>query len=63
MVSEIHRTFADLPMIDIVGAAILLVARILIVLWGLGKVFKLGLLGTGQPPKILESIRMVQAKY
>jgi len=50
-------------MIDIVGAAILLVASILIVLWGLGKVSKLGLLGTGQPPKILELIRLVRAKY
>ena len=59
----LNRTVADLSMIDIVGAAILLVANILIVPRGLGKVSKLGLLGTGQPPKILESIRMVQAKY
>ena len=50
-------------MIDIVGAAILLVASILIVPRGLGKVSKLGLLGTGQPPKILELIRLVRAKY
>lgn len=59
----LNRAAADPPMIDVVGTTILLVASILLVLWGSGKVFKLGVLRTGQPPKILELFRLVRAKH
>lgn len=59
----LNRAAADPPMIDVVGTTILLIVSILLVLWGSGKVFKLGVLRTGQPPKILELFRMVRAKH
>jgi len=58
----LNRAAADPPMVDVVGTTILLVVSILLVLWGSGKVFKLGVLRTGQPPKILELFRMMRAK-
>jgi len=59
----LNRAAADPPMIDVVGTTMLLIVSILLVLWGSGKVFKLGVLRTGQPPKILELFRMVRAKH
>ncbi|NKB34893.1 MAG: hypothetical protein GKR91_17495 [Pseudomonadales bacterium] len=59
----LNRAAADPPMVDVVGTTILLLASIVLVLWGSGKVFKLGVLRTGQPPKILELLRMVRAKH
>lgn len=58
----LNRAAADPPMIDVVGTTLLLIASILFVLWGSGKVFKLGVLRTGQPPKIVELFRMMRAK-
>ena len=58
----LNRAAADPPMIDVVGTTILLLASIVFVLWGSGKVFKLGVLRTGQPPKILELLRLIRTK-
>lgn len=58
----LNRAAADPPMIDVVGTTILLLASILFVLWASGKVFKQGVLRTGQPPKILELLRLIRAK-
>ncbi|MBT72668.1 MAG: hypothetical protein CMQ15_11635 [Gammaproteobacteria bacterium] len=57
-----NRASANPPMIDIVGTTLLLIASILLVLWASGKVFKLGVLRTGQPPKLLELLRLMRAR-
>ncbi len=57
-----NRAAASPPMIDVIGTTVVLIASILLVLWGSGKVFKLGVLRTGQPPRILELMRMLRAK-
>lgn len=55
-----NRAAADPPMIDIIGTTILLVLSIIFVLWLSGKVFRAGVLRSGQPPKLLELFRMLK---
>ena len=57
-----NRAVADPPLIDVVGTTIVLLASIVLVLWLSGKVFKHCVLRTGQPPKILELIRLLRSK-
>ena len=44
------------------GTSILLLASIFAVLWLSGKVFRLGVLRTGQPPRILEILKLLRSK-
>ena len=55
-----NRTMADPPMIDLVGTTLLLLASVGGALWMAGKVFRIGILRTGQPPKLLEMLRWVR---
>lgn len=57
-----NRAAADPPMIDVVGTTILLLLSIVLVLWLSGKVFRHGVLRTGQPPKLLELLRLMRSK-
>ena len=57
-----NRAAADPPMVDIVGTTLLLILSIVLVLWLTGKVFKHGVLRTGQPPKVLEILRLMRGK-
>lgn len=49
-------------MIDVVGSTIVLVLSIVLVLWLSGKVFRLGVLRTGQPPRLLELLQLLRSK-
>jgi len=55
-----NRTMADPPLIDLVGTTLLLIASAGGALWMAGKVFRIGILRTGQPPKLLEMLRWVK---
>ena len=55
-----NRAAADPPMFDLIGTMILLVATTGLVLWLSGKIFRIGILRTGQPPKLLELFRWVR---
>jgi len=52
-----NRAAADPPMFDLIGTLVLLLATTAIALWMSGKVFRIGILRTGQPPKVVEMIR------
>ena len=56
-----NRAAADPPLFDQVGTLILLVATTGLMLWLTGKIFRIGILRSGQPPKILELFRWVRA--
>ena len=43
-----------------VGTTIALILRIILVLWLSGKVFRMGMLRTGQPPRLIELLRMMR---
>lgn len=58
-----NRAAADPPLVDVVGTTILLLASIALVLWGSGKVFRQGVLRTGQPPRLLELVRMLRGRH
>ena len=57
-----NRAAADPPMIDVVGTTIVLLLSIVLVLWLSGKVFRLGVLRTGQPPRLLELLQLLRSK-
>ncbi len=55
-----NRAAADPPLFDLIGTLVLLVFTTLLVLWLSGKIFRVGILRTGQPPKLLELVRWVR---
>jgi ABC-2 type transport system permease protein len=57
-----NRAAAQPPMFDVVGTTILLVVSTIAVLWLSGRVFRQGILRTGQPPRILELWRMLRKR-
>ncbi|PCJ25726.1 MAG: hypothetical protein COA96_06785 [SAR86 cluster bacterium] len=56
-----NRAAADPPMVDVIGTTIVLILSIIFVLWLSGKVFKAGVLRTGQPPRLVELYRMIRS--
>tara|TARA_R110001606_G_scaffold242699_1_gene390578 strand:+ start:1677 stop:2177 length:501 start_codon:yes stop_codon:yes gene_type:complete len=58
-----NRAAAEPPMIDVIGTTIILLLTIALVLWLSGKIFRQGVLRTGQPPRIVEVLRMLSHKH
>jgi len=56
-----NRVNADPPLFDLIGTMILLLASTAAALWMAGKIFRVGILRTGQPPKIVEMLRWIKA--
>jgi ABC-2 type transport system permease protein len=52
-----NRATADPPLIDLVGTLVLLLATTIGALCMAGRIFRIGILRTGQPPKVLEMLR------
>lgn len=57
-----NRAAADPPWFDIVGTGILMVGFTATVLFMTSKIFRLGILRTGQPPKIMELFSWLRAR-
>jgi ABC-2 type transport system permease protein len=55
-----NRAMADPPLVDLIGTLVLLVLSAAGALWMAGKVFRIGILRTGQPPKLLEMLRWLK---
>jgi hypothetical protein len=55
-----NRAMADPPWIDLVGTLVLLIASAALALWMAGKVFRIGILRTGQPPRIIEMLKWIR---
>jgi ABC-2 type transport system permease protein len=55
-----NRAAADPPLFDLIGTTILLVIFTGLSLWSTGKIFRIGVLRTGQPPKLLEMVRWLK---
>lgn len=56
-----NRAAADPPMFDVVGTMVMLIMCTGLVLWGAVKIFRIGILRSGQPPRIIEMIRWLRA--
>jgi len=52
-----NRAAADPPLVDMIGTLALLLAVTIFALFMSGKIFRIGILRTGQPPKVIEMIR------
>lgn len=57
-----NRAAANPPLFDVVGTTVLLLVSILVVLWASGKIFRQGVLRTGQPPRLIELLRMLRQR-
>jgi ABC-2 type transport system permease protein len=55
-----NRVNASPPLFDLVGTMILLFVSTAGALWMAGKIFRIGILRTGQPPKIVEMVRWLK---
>ena len=52
-----NRATADPPLIDLAGTLVLLLATTIGALYLAGRIFRIGILRTGQPPKLVEMLR------
>ena len=52
-----NRAAADPPLVDMIGTLLLLLVVTAVALSMSGKIFRIGILRTGQPPKVIEMIR------
>ncbi len=57
-----NRATADPPFIDLAGTFVLLLASTLIALLMAGRIFRIGILRTGQPPRIVEWVKWALRK-
>jgi ABC-2 type transport system permease protein len=55
-----NRIAGSPPLSDVIGTSILLVVSIAFVVWISGRIFRVGILRTGQPPKLLELLRLAK---
>jgi ABC-2 type transport system permease protein len=55
-----NRIAGNPPLSDVIGTTILLVVSIGVVVWLSGRIFRVGILRTGQPPKLLELLRLAK---
>jgi ABC-2 type transport system permease protein len=55
-----NRVMAEPPMIDLIGTLILLLVSTGLALWLAAKVFRIGILRTGQPPRLVEMLRWLR---
>jgi ABC-2 type transport system permease protein len=55
-----NRVNAHPPLFDLIGTTLLLLASTAAALWMAGKIFRIGILRTGQPPKIMEMLRWIK---
>lgn len=58
-----NRVSAHPPLWQVVGTTIVLLGFIVLLLWACGRIFRLAILRTGQPPKIVELIRWVTGRH
>ncbi len=57
-----NRAAADPPWRDVIGTILLLIVSIVVVLWLCAKIFRRGILRTGQPPKLIELIEWLKSE-
>ncbi len=55
-----NRVTADPPLRDVLGTMALMLICTGFVLWGAGRVFRQGILRTGQPPRLLELLKWIR---
>jgi len=57
-----NRVTADPPLFDQVGTLVMMIGFTAFVLWMAGRIFRIGILRTGHPPKLKELFRWIRTK-
>jgi ABC-2 type transport system permease protein len=57
-----NRAAASPPLFDIVGTLAVLTVTCAVIVWISGRIFRIGILRTGQPPKLLELVSWLRQK-
>jgi ABC-2 type transport system permease protein len=57
-----NRAAADPPLFDLIGTLVLLLVTTTLALFMAGKIFRIGILRTGQPPRVIEMLRWLRRK-
>ena len=55
-----NRAAADPPLFDLIGTMVLLIVCTVFALWMAVKIFRIGVLRTGQPPRLVEMLRWLK---
>jgi ABC-2 type transport system permease protein len=56
----INRVAAGAPLFDVIGSMVLMIGTTALILWLSGRIFRIGILRTGQPPKVTEVLRWLR---
>jgi ABC-2 type transport system permease protein len=57
-----NRAAADPPLLELIGAALFMIATALLVLWSAGRIFRIGILRAGNRPKLGEIVQWVRGR-
>jgi ABC-2 type transport system permease protein len=57
-----NRAAADPPLIELVGATLLMIATALLFLWSAGRIFRIAILRAGNRPKLAEVLKWIRGR-
>jgi ABC-2 type transport system permease protein len=57
-----NRAAADPPLLELAGATLSMIVSALLVLWSAGRIFRIGILRTGNRPKLAEVVQWVRGR-
>jgi ABC-type Na+ efflux pump permease subunit len=57
-----NRAAADPPILELVGATLLMVATALLLLWSAGRIFRVAILRAGNRPKLTEVVKWIRGR-
>ena len=57
-----NRAAADAPLIELIGATVLMIVSAVVLLWSAGRIFRIGILRTGNRPKLAEVVQWLRGR-
>jgi ABC-2 type transport system permease protein len=57
-----NRAAADPPLLELVGATLLMIATALLLLWSAGRIFRMAILRSGNRPKLAEILQWIRGR-
>jgi ABC-2 type transport system permease protein len=57
-----NRTAADPPLLELIGATVLMLATAVLLLWSAGRIFRIGILRAGNRPKFAEVLKWLRGR-
>ncbi len=57
-----NRAAADAPLIELIGATVLMIVTAAVMLWSAGRIFRIGILRSGNRPKLAEVVQWLRGR-